>query len=199
MEFIEVAKSRYTTKKYDASKKVSATDLEKLKEILRLSPSSINSQPWKFTIVESQALKDKLAEASYFNAEKVRDGSHLVVFSAVDNVDKFESDINEYLPEGAVGYFNSMLKPQGEDVIKNWFSDQVYLSIGYFLSAVGAMGIDSTPMEGIDRAKYKEILGLEGYQPLVAVMIGYRDDKDGNQPSNNPKSRLDIKDIVEVV
>ncbi|MBB6462743.1 nitroreductase family protein [Flammeovirga kamogawensis] len=198
MEFIEVAKSRYTTKKYDASKKVSDSDLEKLKEILRLSPSSINSQPWKFTIVGNQELKEKLAEASYFNAPKLKDGSHVVVFSAVDNVDKFEKDINEYLPEGAVGYFNTMLKPQGEDVIKNWFSDQVYLSIGYFLSAVGAMGIDSTPMEGIDRAKYKEILGLEGYQPLVAVMIGYRDEEDGNQPSNNPKSRLDINEIVEV-
>lgn len=199
MEFIEVAKSRYTTKKYDASKKVSAENVEKLKDILRYSPSSINSQPWKFTIVESQEIKEKLAEASYFNAPKVIDGSHVVVFSAMDDVDKFEKDINDYLPEGAVGYFNNFLKPQGENKIKNWFSDQVYLSIGYFLSAVASMGIDSTPMEGIETDKYKEILGLDGYQPLVAVMIGYRDEEDGNQPAKNPKSRLKLEDVVEVI
>ncbi|NLR94689.1 MULTISPECIES: nitroreductase family protein [Flammeovirga] len=199
MEFIDIAKSRYTTKKYDPSKKVSDSDIQKLKEILQLSPSSINSQPWKFTIVGNQELKEKLAEASYFNAPKLIEGSHVVVFSAIDDVEKFEKDINDYLPEGAVGYFNNFLKPQGEEKIKNWFSDQVYLSIGYFLSAVGSMGIDSTPMEGIEQDKYKEILGLEGYQPLVAVMIGYRDAEDGNQPSKNPKSRLNLKEVVEVI
>ena len=43
MEFIELAKSRYTTKQYDANKKISNSDIEKLKELLQYSPSSINS------------------------------------------------------------------------------------------------------------------------------------------------------------
>ncbi|OHX67468.1 NAD(P)H-dependent oxidoreductase [Flammeovirga pacifica] len=199
MEFIDIAKSRYTTKKYDASKKVSATDIETIKEILQYSPSSINSQPWKFTIVGSQDIKEKLGKASFFNEEKLVEGSHVVVFSAVDNLANFEGKMDSYLAEGAIGYYNNFLKPQGEEAIKTWMSKQVYLSIGYFLSAIASMGIDSTPMEGIENDKYKEILGLDGYQPLVAVMIGYRDEKDGNQPINTAKSRLDLDSVVEVL
>ena len=47
---------RYTTKKYDVSKKIENQKIEELKEILRLSPSSINSQPWKFTFVSDKEL-----------------------------------------------------------------------------------------------------------------------------------------------
>ncbi|ANQ50678.1 NAD(P)H-dependent oxidoreductase [Flammeovirga sp. MY04] len=199
MEFIDIAKSRYTTKKYDASKKVSEADIERIKEILQYSPSSINSQPWKFTIVGNQELKEKLGKASYFNEEKLVEGSHVVVFSVVESAAKFEENMESYLAEGAVWYYNNFLKPQGDEKVQNWMSEQVYLAIGYFLSAIASMNIDSTPMEGIENDKYKEILGLDGYQPLVAVMIGYRDEEDGNQPAKTAKSRLELDSVVEVL
>lgn len=45
MKFLELAQTRYTTKRYEAGKKVSDQQIKELQEILRLSPSSINSQP----------------------------------------------------------------------------------------------------------------------------------------------------------
>lgn len=48
---IEDLRWRYTTKRYDASKKVAQADLEVLCEALRLSASSINSQPWRFVVI----------------------------------------------------------------------------------------------------------------------------------------------------
>ena len=45
---IEDLNKRYTVKKYDANKRISADDLATILEALRLSASSINSQPWKF-------------------------------------------------------------------------------------------------------------------------------------------------------
>jgi len=44
---------RHTAKKYDASKKISQEDLNVLFEAIRLSASSINSQPWKLVVIES--------------------------------------------------------------------------------------------------------------------------------------------------
>ena len=44
MNFLELAKNRYTTKHY-STKRISDEDIAQLKEILRLAPSSINSQP----------------------------------------------------------------------------------------------------------------------------------------------------------
>ncbi|UCU26522.1 nitroreductase family protein [Mycoplasma anserisalpingitidis] len=41
-DFLKVAQNRYTTKMYDPNKKISEEDIKKIKEILRLTPSSIN-------------------------------------------------------------------------------------------------------------------------------------------------------------
>ena len=57
MNFLDLSKSRYTTKKYNPELKISEEKIQQLKEILRLSPSSIDSQPWKFTFVSDKALK----------------------------------------------------------------------------------------------------------------------------------------------
>ena len=66
MSFINAMQERYTTKKYDASKRIDSEKIEELKEIVRLSPSSINSQPWKFTFVRGSEKKEALAKASFF-------------------------------------------------------------------------------------------------------------------------------------
>ena len=78
-------------------------------------------------------------------------------------------------------------------------SHQVYLSLGVLLSACAQMEIDSTPMEGIEIAKYDAILNNEKYTTLFAVAIGVRDDNDFNQPKLKPKSRLNFEEILDVI
>lgn len=137
-----------------------------------------------------------MASHSYFNEEKVVDGSCLVVFTVADDIDLFDARIETYLPEGSVKYFREVVKPKGEQAIKNWMQHQVYLSLGFFLSACAAMNIDSTPMEGIDTEAYDKLLDVKGYKTLFAVTIGYRDPNDANQPAVKPKSRLPLSDVV---
>ncbi|MCB0476121.1 MAG: nitroreductase family protein [Flavobacteriaceae bacterium] len=173
--------------------------INELKQILRLSPSSINSQPWKFFFISDEKMKNKLAEASFFNEPKIRDASHLVVFTVIDNIQLFEDQINKSLHPGAVGYYNQFIKHQPEETIKMWFSDQVYLALGFFLSACATMGIDSTPMEGIQTGLYDDILQLEDYKTLFAVAIGYRSEDDANQPVIKAKSRLDLDEVIRSI
>ncbi|EDP94597.1 hypothetical protein KAOT1_10556 [Kordia algicida OT-1] len=170
-----------------------------MKEILRLSPSSINSQPWKFTFVSDEATKQKLSEVSWLNTSKVLDSDTIIVFSQIDDISSFEQQIEAELPEGAVNYFKEFIKPQSEAAIKAWFGKQVYLSLGVLLSACAEMGIDATPMEGIEPDNYDKILGLENYKTLAAVAIGYRAEDDKNQPSINPKSRRDFEKVIKTV
>ncbi len=196
MKFKEIIENRYTTKSYDTNRKITKLQIEELKEILHLSPSSINSQPWQFIFVTDKKTKIALAEASYFNAPKILAASQVVVFSAIDNVQFFEEKVHQYLPEGAIGYYNNFVKPKGVQEIKAWIKHQTYLSLGIFLSACASMQIDSTPMEGIETDKYASILDLTNYKPVFAVAIGYRAMEDKNQPKFKPKSRLPIKDVV---
>lgn len=199
MNFLELTKNRYSTKKYNPNKKISEEIIQELKEILWLSPSSINSQPWKFTFVSDQKTKQKLASASFFNENKINEASHLVVFSAIDNVELFEKQIKENLPQGSLDYYNAMIKPKPESEIKFWLQHQVYLSLGFLLSACASFEIDSTPMEGIENDKYAEILNLKDYKPLFAVALGYRDSEDFNQPKLRAKSRISIDSVIESI
>ena len=199
MSFIESMQNRYTTKKYDASKKIDKETIEQLKEILRLSPSSINSQPWKFTFVSDSDTKLKLSEVSWLNKEKVQQSDTVVVFSRVNDTTVFEKQIETELPEGAVNYYREFIKPQSREQIMSWFDRQVYLALGVFLSACAEMKIDATPMEGIEPENYDKILGQEEYASIVAVTIGYRDKEDFNQPSLRPKSRREKSKVIQTI
>lgn len=196
MNFLEQMKRRYTVKKYNPQGKISADQIAELKEILNLSPSSINSQPWNFIFVSKPELKEQLAEASYFNKEKVLDSSHIIVFQVLKNPEDFEKQIEENLPEGSVNYYRTMVKPNGEAAIRSWMGHQVYLSLGVLLSACAAMGIDSTPMEGIETEKYDGILKNDSYETLFAVAIGERAENDNNHPTNTPKRRLKSEMVI---
>lgn len=199
MTFLDLAKSRYTTKKYDPNRKIADQKIQELKNVLRLSPSSINSQPWKFSFISDDAVKRKLASVSYFNEQKINEASHLVVFSVIDDIEKFEQQIKENLPDGSVNYYNQFVKIGTEAEIRSWLQHQVYLSLGFFLSACASLEIDSSPMEGIQHTQYKEILDLKENRPLFAVAIGYRNAEDGNQPSLKPKSRLPLEQIIQTI
>lgn len=199
MCFLNIAKSRYTTKKYDSSKKIDSETIEKLKEIIRLSPSSINSQPWRFTFITDEKVKSQLAEFSLHNKNKVLDASHIVVFSVVNDVESFEKMKLARLPEGATAYYNRVLKPRSNEQIMTWLKSQVYLSLGFFLSATASLGIDSTPMEGIETVEYDKVLQDENYKSLFAVAIGYRDEQDVNQPDITPKYRLEKDEVIRTI
>lgn len=196
MKFIELIQQRYTTKVYEPTGKLSDETLAELKEILRLSPSSINSQPWHFTFVESEAAKGVLSEFSLFNAPKVENCSAVVVFSVRSSASEFEEWLRATSNEHAVGYFEKMVKSGGEAKVKQWMASQCYLALGVLLSACAEMGVDSTPMEGIECAKYDEYLAIDGYSTLFAVALGRRASDDFNQLSLKPKQRREAREVI---
>lgn len=196
MNFLDKMKTRYTVKKYNPQGNISEEQISQLKEILNLSPSSINSQPWNFIFVNRGKLKDQLAEVSFINKEKVLDCSHIIIFQVLKNPEDFEKQIEENLPEGAANYYRNRVKPKGSEFVKSWLGHQVYLSLGVFLSACADMGIDSTPMEGIEPEQYDEMLKNDKYETLFAVAIGEKLESDANQPKFNPKSRLKSEKVI---
>lgn len=199
MNFKELMQNRYATKKYDASKRIDKQKIEDLKEILRLTPSAINAQPWKFTFVSDVETKVKLAKVSNHNEHKILNCDTVVVFSRTNNLEKFEVEIKETLPQGAIDYYTNIIKTQPQEQIKTWFGKQVYLALGVFLTACASMEIDSTPMEGIVAKEYDKILNQTDYSTLVAVAIGYRDENDEFQLDKRPKIRKKLDDVIETI
>jgi nitroreductase len=191
--FLENQNWRYATKKFDASKKISAADLNTLKEAIRLSASSYGLQPYKVFIIENPELRAKLVGAAYGQAQ-VADASHLLVFANELNfgaagIDQLANNISETrgLPleaiQGYVDYMKGNITGLPEEVRNIWTSKQTYLALGNLLTAAAELKIDVTPMEGFVPAQVNEILGLDklGLNASLLAPIGYRHSEDDTQ------------------
>lgn len=209
----DIAKRRYTCKAYDPQKKIPKEAIEQLYNVLRDSPSSVNSQPWHFFIAETETAKQKILPAFFdFNQPRVMNASHVVIFAARNElsseylakiVDQEESD--ERFPEAGMKEANDKgrryfvdLNSQPEAILHQWQDKQVYIALGNLLLAAAALDIDSTPIEGFDSQKLDEILQLpkKGFRSVVVASLGYRSQEDFN--AQFKKSRLPMDDILTV-
>lgn len=199
MDILELMKKRYSAKKYNADKVIPQEKIESLKEVLYLSPSSINVQPWKFTFVQNPEIKAKLASVSMHNLEKVNQAQLIVVFSVADDLDAFQQIVDTQFPEARRNWYNQIRANKPEADFKTWLSQQVYIALGVGLTASIALGLDSTAMEGIESDKYKEILNMSTFKPLFAMAVGYGAEDDFNRIEISPKSRRLMDSVIESI
>ncbi|MCM1311669.1 MAG: nitroreductase family protein [Bacteroides sp.] len=59
MNFIETCLARFSARKY-TNEPVSTDDMEYILESLRVAPSAVNRQPWKFVVVKSEEARERL-------------------------------------------------------------------------------------------------------------------------------------------
>lgn len=186
MEIASLAKRRYTTKAFDASRRIPQAAIDTLLEQLRHSPSSVNSQPWHFIVASTDEGKARIAKGTEggfaYNAAKVLKASHVIVLCSRTEDAKIGQDNSRR------GYV--ALHRFDQKDLQHWMEKQTYLALGTLLLGAASLGLDATPMEGFDFRKLDEELGLRanGYSSLVLVALGYRDDSDFN--AKLPKSRL---------
>ena len=213
MDLLNVSKTRYTTKAYDPIRKIPKEQVARLLEILRLTPSSINIQPWHFFIADNQAAKERIAKALVgkyaYNAPKVLDSSHTILFCTkadiseqhLDNLLTQDDISGRFKDEKAKqgqkdsrsGYVNYYRNEKGD--IQRWAENQTFIALGQILLAAGIEGIDATPIGGFDEQIINDELQLteKGLVPSVLLTLGYRSENDFN--AQLPKSRLDKEQI----
>ncbi len=185
-DYIESLKWRYATKKYDPSRKVSADDLEKLKQAVQLSVSSMGLQPYRILVISDPELRAKLAPAAY-NQDGITNASHLFVFAYELNVG--DSHIGAYIDNIAAQREIARADLKGfEDMVSgfvgrmteaeknNWAAKQTYLALSSLINAAATLRIDATPMEGFDPAAVNEVLSLneKGLGVAAIAAVGYR-------------------------
>ncbi|MBK9795947.1 MAG: NAD(P)H-dependent oxidoreductase [Holophagaceae bacterium] len=199
---------RYATKKFDPTKKIPAAEWAVLEQALILTASSYGLQPWKFIVVTDSTLKAQLRPASW-NQAQVEECSHLVVFTAKQDIS--EADVDRFIAriaqvrgvtaESLAGYkgfmMGDLVKGPRHAIIHEWAARQAYIAMGNLLTSAAVVGIDACPFEGIEPAKYDDLLGLKGtgYATVAACPLGYRSADD--KYASTPKVRFEAKDVIE--
>jgi nitroreductase len=207
-EIVTALNWRYAVKQYDASRKIDDATWDALQQTLVLAPSSVGLQPYKFFVVDSKDVRAQLREASWGQSQ-ITDADKLIVFSArtgfnesdVDRVMSRVAEVRGVPVESLSGYkgmaMGLVARPEADRDM--WASRQAYIALGSLLTTAAALGVDATPMEGLDAAAYDTILGLKakGYRTFAAVALGYRSADD--KYAQLPKVRLAREDVIQHV
>ncbi|MHC1480158.1 oxygen-insensitive NAD(P)H nitroreductase [Frateuria aurantia] len=217
MSILDAARKRYTTKAYRADETIPAETIQQLCELLRLSPSSVNSQPWHFVVAGSPEGRARMAKATdsgfACNSPKILHASHVIALCA--RVDLDEAYLQRLLEqEQRDGRFAGPEARQAQDTARRgyvqlhrydhkdlpqWAGRQVYLALGTLLLGAASLGLDATPMEGFDAQILDRELGLHalGCSSVVLVCLGYRSEHDFN--AGLPKSRLPERETFSFI
>lgn len=204
--FMEAMDFRHACKVFDESKKINDEDMNFILEVARKSPSSFGMEPWKFLVITNEELKAKLRPLCW-NQVQITSCSHLVVvLAAIDAVKPEFGEVERKfrrreMPQDKLdmylGLYANHLKDtlSSDEKVLSWTSKQTYIALGNMMTAAAIKEIDSCPIEGFEKEKVEEILGLDTkkFQVSCILPFGYR---------INPQStqlREEFKNIVEFI
>lgn len=200
---LEALNFRHACKQFDPEKKIPKDKLDEIVECARLSPSSFGMEAWKFLILESDEIKQKIRPACWDQAQ-ITDSSHVIVILSTpalvgkdsEHVKKMfarrglDADaVNAYLQRYADFHKNEREPYMSEYA---WCCKQCYIALANIMSAAAAENIDSCPIEGFDKNALEQTLELdpEKEQVSVVVALGYR------AGAQTPRFRRDASEII---
>ncbi|MCR6112603.1 nitroreductase family protein [Bacillus sp. A301a_S52] len=183
-DFMKIMKERRSIRNYDPTVKISKKEMTDILEEATTAPSSVNAQPWRFLIIESDEGKEKLAELASFNQSQVVTSSAVIaVFADMNNADYLE-DI--YSKAVELGYMTQEVKNRQIEALTAHFEklpekvnretiliDAGLVSMQLMLTA-RAHGYDTNPIGGYDKENICKVFDLEKerYVPVMLLSIG---------------------------
>jgi nitroreductase / dihydropteridine reductase len=206
MDTIKQLEWRYATKKFDKTKKLSASKLNILKQAFNLTATSFGLQTISLVVVSNPEVRTLLVEHAYRQSQ-VLDASHLLVICIKETIE--DKDVNDYFDNirAIRDTSETILSPYRKNLIntmqrmtvteqQQWSINQAYIALGNLMTVCAVEGIDSCPMEGFVPSKYDEILNLKalGLKSVLLLPVGYRAEDD--MFSGFLKVRKNIEDTV---
>jgi len=202
--FKEAMAFRHACKLFDEEKKIGSEEMTFILEAGRTSPSSFGQEPWKFLVITDTALKAKLRPLCW-DQPQITSCSHLVILlAAIENV-RPDSGIpakrfgRRPLPPEQIAAYIDLYGRHLSDTLSTdektyaWTARQCYIAAANMMTGAASIGIDSCPIEGFEKEKLENALGLDTTQWQVALVLPF-----GHRANPQPKQlRLPLEEVVE--
>ncbi|SFD45829.1 Nitroreductase [Bacillus sp. OV194] len=201
--FNDILTGRRSIRYYDPSVKISKDEMTEILNKATLAPSSVNMQPWRFLVIESDEAKATLAPLARFNNSQVETSSAMIaVFGDLNNFDKSEEiyskavelgympqDVKEQMMGRLTAHFDTLDPEVNKETV---LIDGGLVSMNLMLAA-RAHGYDTCPIGGYEKDKIAEAFGLDKdrYVPVMLISIG----KAAN--TGYPSVRLPVEEVAE--
>lgn len=183
-DFNEIVYGRRSIKTYDPSVKISREEMTQILEEAMRAPSSINMQPWRFVVIDSEEGKETLAPLSKFNKDKVMSASAVIaVFADMNNFDYAEEIYSKavelgYMPNEVKEFQINAFKPFYEMMPETVMKETIILDAGLvsmqLMLVARAHGYDTNAVGGYEKDQIAEAYGLDKdrYLPIMLITIG---------------------------
>jgi len=181
MEFKDLVKNRRSIRQYQGLA-VRESTIEELLEIIAMSVSAINLQPWKIKVVRDQETKDKLFGAT-FGMNHVRTCSHVFVLCAdtdypalIDRLVKAQqaAGVDEEMWQNTRTFATQIANGMTSEQKLRWSQEQVYIALGNAVNGAYSLGLGACPMTAFKADEVARILELPPtVVPTAMVTVGY--------------------------
>lgn len=123
MEFNDLIRSRESIRDYDPGHKVPPDVLERILEAGRIAPSAANRQPWKFILVSSAAVLEKVKNC--YKRDWLKDAPHILIALGVkDEAWKRSFDgYNAVETDVAIALTHILLAAENEGLASCWIAN----------------------------------------------------------------------------
>lgn len=155
MEYYELIRSRESLRNYDPDRPVPMEIIERILNAGRLAPSACNNQPWRFLVISSAGVLEKVRGC--YHREWFKDAPHVLVMIGL----KEEAWIRRF-----DGY--------------NSIETDVAIAMTHIILAAENEGVGTCWIANFNPAMLREVLGIDvqevvfGITPLGYARPGYR-------------------------
>ncbi len=170
MEFTDLIRIRESVRNYDSNRPVSNEILKKILEAGRLAPSACNYQPYKFIVITSSEVLQKVKES--YNRDWFKDAPHILV---------------------VIGYRNQSWKRSydGYDSLET----DVAIAMTHIILAAENEGVGACWIEAYNPVLLREVLKCDENQVIYGITpLGYQKP---DFKKSLVKKRKPLEEIVE--
>jgi nitroreductase len=197
MEFDQVIQTRRSIRNFKPDP-VSNEAISEILQAARLAPSGSNIQPWRFVVIRSPEMREKLKAATIFRFV-LKAPVVIACCSDFTTLDGRQDRLVELFQAGVfdnVEMDGEYTPPErNQEQLLAYLNMNVGIAITHMMLKAVDLGLGTCWIGGFDPLKTKEILGLDDNLHIVALLpIGYPE----RIPAQRPRFPLE-KLIVKTV
>lgn len=200
-DFTDILEGRRSIRQYDPKVSISREEmLEMLNEAAK-APSSVNMQPWRFLIVQSEEGRATLKPLIRFNKRQNKSSSAMIVvfgdMRCYEYADRIYTESAEkgIMPKLMAKTQLSVIVPTYRKYDRAKMNDVVKIDSSLFamqfMLVARSHGYDTNPIGGFEEDRIAEAFGLdpERYVPVLIMSIG-KADSEGHTSFRLPAEEL---------
>jgi len=199
-QFFNVIQDRRSVRSYDPEAKISREEMTEILQQATLAPSAANLQPWRFLVIDSQELKQKLLPIANDQQQVIEASAVIAVLGDLEGYTLAEKIFGMavdagYMPaetaKSFVERYQGIYESMPPETVRQKVSIDAGLVSMQLMLVARAKGYDTVPMGGYDQEKFVEAFDIpERYAPVMLIAIG-KAAKPGH-----PTVRLPIEDVA---